>query len=69
MFTIRKEVPMTHSSRAVTLPTFEPEVVLLDERARAGTRAARRRVQKVWLSMCLGSVVSLTFSLAATYML
>ena len=56
---------MTQRKAKFQPPQCDPNVVVFDARSRKGSRAARHSVEKVWLSMCLGSVVSMTFVLAA----
>lgn len=62
----RKELPMKQQIYVFSPPSCEPEIVLLDDHAREGIIAARRRV--ALLFMYLGSAVSLTFLLAAAHL-
>ncbi len=60
---------MIPQQRAIGPKQATADIILFDEMSQAGTRAARQSVEKVWLSMCLGSVVSVSFILAAKHIL
>lgn len=60
---------MTRPKRAAQPQHLNAEVILFDEASQQGVRVARQSVQKVWLSMCLGSAVTLTFTVLARHLL